>query len=70
MKNECEFQFFDLEPTLEPKPTLEPRLDLSQILKSVLVPKPFIFKPKSTISSNHILQLDQGKNHNDFEMIF
>ena len=29
LKNECEFQFFDLDQTLEPNPTLEPKLDLS-----------------------------------------
>ena len=34
---ECEFQLFDLEPTLESKPTLEAKLYLSFILESVLV---------------------------------
>ena len=27
MRNEYEFKFFDLEPTIEPKSTLEPKLD-------------------------------------------
>ena len=67
MEKEFEFQLFDLDTTLEPNPTLEPKLDFSE---SVLVPEPFILEPKSTISSNHILLLDQGIDHNDYEMIF
>jgi len=43
--------------------------DLSHIPESVLVPKPFILEPKSTISSNHILLLDRI-DHNDSKMIF
>jgi len=38
LENECELQFFDLDPTLESKSTLEPKLDLSHIPKSVLIP--------------------------------
>ena len=59
-----------MEPTLEQKPSLESKLDLSHIFEFVLVPESFILKPKSTISSNHVLLLDQSIDHNDFEMIF
>ena len=68
MGKECEFQFFDLNPTFEPNPTLESKLDLSP--ESVLVPIPLIPELKSSISSNHIPLLDQGIDHNDSEMIF
>ena len=37
MGNECELQFFDLEPTIESKPTLKPKLDFPE---SVLVSEP------------------------------
>ena len=47
MGTECEIKFFDLDSTLEPKPTLEPKVDFSEL---VLVPKLFISKPKSSIS--------------------
>jgi len=67
MKNECEFNFFDLEPTIEPKPTLEPKLDFSEL---VLIHDPFILEPKSTIPPSHILLLDQGIDHNDSKIIF
>ena len=67
MGNECEFKFFDLEQTIEPKPTLEPKLVFSEL---VLVPKPFILEPKSTIPLSHILLLDQGIDHNISKMIF
>jgi len=43
---ECEIKFFDLDSTLELKPTLEPKVDF---LELVLVPKLFISKPKSSI---------------------
>ena len=66
MKNECEFQLFDLDPTFEQNLILESKLDLNHILESALVPIPFIFEPKSIISPNHIPLLD----HNDSEMIF
>ena len=49
MEKEYEIQLFDLDSTLEPKSTLKPKHDLSNILESVLVPFPFIFEPKSTI---------------------
>ena len=39
MKKECEFQFFDLDTTLESKLTLELKVDFSRL---VLVPEPFI----------------------------
>ena len=45
---ECKSQFFDLDSTLEPKRTLEPKLDLSQFYESALVPVPFILKLKSS----------------------
>ena len=49
---------------------LEPKLDLSHIPESVLVPEPFIVEPKSTILLSLILLLDQGRDHYDSEMIF
>jgi len=49
MRKECELQFFDLEQTLELKPTLEPKLDLSHIPESVVVSEYFTLEPKSTI---------------------
>ena len=42
---ECEFQFLDLDSTLEPKLTLEPKVDFSEL---VLVPERIILEPKST----------------------
>ena len=59
-----------MDPTFEPKLTLEPKLDFSHISESVLVTVPFILKTKSSISSNHISLLDQGKDHYDSEMLF
>jgi len=70
MENECEPLLFDLDPTLELKSTLEPRLDLNQLPESVLVLVHFILQPKSTISTNLILLLDQDIRHYDFKMIF
>ena len=64
---ECEIKFCDLDSTLEPKPTLEPRDDF---LELVLVFELFISKPKSSIPQNHILLLDQGIDQNDSVMIF
>ena len=54
MDHKCELQFFDFDLTLEPNLTLKPKLDLSHIPKSVLVPVPFILEPKSIISATHI----------------
>ena len=70
MDHECELKFFDLEPTIEPKLTLEPKFDLSHIPDSVLVLVPFILEPKSTISPTHIPLFDQGVDYYDSEMIF
>jgi len=70
MDHECELQFFDLEPTFEPKLTLKPKLDLSHIPESVLIFEPFILESKLTIPPSHILLLDQDIAHNDSEMIF
>jgi len=70
LKNECEFQFFDLDPTFEPNPTLEPKLDLSYILESVLVLEPFTLELKSTTPPSHFPLLDLGIEHHDSEMIF
>jgi len=64
---ECEVKFFDLDSTLEPKPTLEPNVDFPEF---VLVQGLFISKPKSSILQNHILLLDQGIDQNDSVMIF
>jgi len=61
LEKECESQFFNLDLTLEPKPTLETKLDLSHIPESMLVLVPFIPKIKSSISQNHILLLDEGQ---------
>ena len=65
--HERELKFFDLEPTLEPNPTLEPKLDFSEL---VLVPEPIILKPKSITSSSYILLLDQCVDNDDPEMVF
>jgi len=46
MEIECEIKFFDLDSTLESKPTLEPKVDFFEL---VLVPELFISKPKSSI---------------------
>jgi len=46
MDHECVPQFFDLNRTLEPNPTLEPKLDLIHIPKSVSVLVPFILDLK------------------------
>ena len=50
MENECELKFFDLDPILEAKLILDPKLDLSHILELVLVPVRLILEPKSIIS--------------------
>ena len=60
MEKECEFQFYDLDSTLEPKLTLEPKVDFPELL---LVPEPIILEPKSTIPPSHILLLDIGIDH-------
>jgi len=67
MRKEYEFQFLDLDSTLKPKLTLEPKVDF---FESVLVPETIILKPKSTIPQSHILLLDIGIDHNDSVMIF
>ena len=67
MEKECEFQFLDLDSTLEPKLTLKPKVDFSEL---VLIPESIILKPKSTILLNHILFLDIGIDHDDSVMIF
>ena len=67
MGKECEFHFSDLDPTIEQILTIEPTLDFSEL---VMVPEPIIFEPKSTISQNHILLLNQCVDYNDSVMIF
>jgi len=67
MEKECEFQFLDLDSTLEPKLTLEPKVDFPGL---VLVPEHIILEPKSTIPPSHILFLDIGIDHDDSVMIF
>ena len=64
---ECELQFFDLDSTIEPIPTLEPTIDFSEL---VMVPEPITLKLKLTILPSHILLLGIGINHNDSVMIF
>ena len=59
------FNLFDLEQTLKPRLTFEPKPDLSHILESVFALKSFILETKSTISSSYILLLDQGIDHYD-----
>ena len=51
MRKECEFHFFDLDPTIKPITTLEPTLDF---LELVMVPKPITLEPESTIPPSHI----------------
>jgi len=46
MGKECKIKFFDLDSTLESKPTLETKVDFFEL---VLVPELFILKPKSFI---------------------
>ena len=67
-KMNVNFQFYDLDKTYEPTLTLEPKLDLSFIPKSVLASIPFIVEPKSSIPQNHILLLDQDLNQYDSVM--
>ena len=47
MEKKCEFQFFDLNSTLEQKLTLERKVDFFEL---VLVTEPIILEPKSSIS--------------------
>ena len=47
--NKCELEFYDLDQTHKPTPTLKLKLDLSFIPESVSVPVPFIVEPKSFI---------------------
>jgi len=67
MEKECEFLFLDLDSTLEPKLTLELKVNF---LELVLVPEPIILESKSTIPLNHILLLDIHMDHDDSVMIF
>ena len=67
MRKECELQFFDLGWTLELKPTLEPKVDFSEL---VMVPEPITLESKSIIPPSHILLLDIGIDYNDSVMIF
>ena len=46
MGKEYEFQFLDLDSTIEPKLILEPKVDFPVL---VLVPEPVILESKSTI---------------------
>ena len=59
-----------MDSILEPKQTLELKLDLSLIPGSVLGPVPLISDLKSSNSSNHIPLLDIGIDHNDSVIIF
>ena len=54
MRNECEFQFFDLDPTFESNLTLEPKPDLSYIPELVLVLEHITLEPKSTTPPSNI----------------
>ena len=70
MGTEFEPKFFDLEPTLEPNTTLEHQLDLNQLPESALVPVPFTFEPKLTISTNHIPLLVQDAGQYNSKVIY
>ena len=61
MGEEYEFQFFNLDSTLEPKQTLELKVDFPEL---VMVPEPITLEFKSIILPNHILLLDIGIDHN------
>ena len=67
MGRECEFQFFDLNSTIESIPTLEPTLIFFEL---VMVPELITLEPKSSNSSYHIPLLDISIDHNDSVMIF
>ena len=66
MEKECEFQFLDLDSTLEPKLTLGSKVNF---LELVLISEPIILEPKSTIPPSHIVLLDIGIDHDDSVMI-
>ena len=66
MGKECEINFFDLDSTLEPKLTLESKVNFFEL---VLVPKPITLEPKLTIPPSHILLLDIGIDHDDLSLI-
>ena len=57
MGEECEFQFFDLDLTLEPKVTLQPKVDFPEL---VIVPEPTTLESKLIIPPSHILLSDIG----------
>ena len=52
MDHKYKLKFFDLEPTLEPNPTFEPKLDFPE---AVLVPNPIILELNHFIKSNSIV---------------
>ena len=68
-ENDCglEYQFLDLDSTLEPKLTLEPHVNFPEF---VLVPEPIILESKSTILPSPILLLNIGIDHDDSVMVF
>ena len=67
MDHKYELKFFDLEPTLESNPTLEPKFDFFEL---VLVPEPISFQPKSITSLSKILLLDQDVDSDGTKMVF
>ena len=68
----CEHRFFGLDPIFEPisTPSLESRLDLSQLPESVSNFIPISFKSESIISHNHTSLLDKDVEENDSIIIF
>jgi len=70
MGNECERQLFELNPTLDLYPILEPKLDLNQFHESILVSESFTLESKSTVLPNHIPLLDQGVEQYNSEMVY
>ena len=52
MRKKCKIKFFDLDSTLEPKLTLELKVDFPEL---EMVPEPITLEPKSTIPLSHIL---------------
>ena len=67
IEKECEIKFFDLNSTLEPELTLEPKVDF---LELVMVPESITLERKSTIPPSHNLLLDIGIDYDNSVMIF
>ena len=64
---EYEIKLFDLDSTLESKPTLKSQVDFFEL---IMVLEPITLEPELTIPPSHILLLDIGIDHDDSVMIF